>query len=380
TMAGAAIYYTRDGSTPTASSTPYTGPITVTGGLNVTAIAILNGISSQASNQKYAVNDISGLMSTVAGSGKQKYNGDGINALGAAIYPTGVAFDSHGNLFIADFGNLRVRMVTPTGIISTVAGNGNLCPFVEGIAATDSCLRPMDVAVDKNDNLYISIDDRICKVTTDGVITTFAGGAEESGAAGVGDGSPATGASLFGPDEIAFDTNGSLYIADTTHGLIRKVTPDGIITTVAGGNTANNNGDGGPATDAQLRHPVGVAVDSKDDIYISDDYDSTVRKVTPDGIISTIRVPTLINPGGLAFDNRGGLLYVTDTRQSAIFVLTPDGIWYRAAGNPPSNGFLGDGGDSQNATLTLPNSVGLDPAGNLYIADTFNYRVRKVTF
>lgn len=381
-LPSAAIYYTTDGTTPTASSTLYDAPITIPIGsiTTIEAVAIVGGISSAVASQTYTVNEISGIISTVAGNGERNYTEDGIPAVRAGLDPLGVAVDSHGNIYIAD-GALRVRKVTPDGLISTVAGNGMDGPPVDGVPATSSAVTAWKVAVDASDNLYV-VDyenNRILEITADGIITTIAGGgAGDSQHAG--DGGPATSAWLFDPSAIAFDAQGNLYIADSGDDRVRKVAPDGIITTVAGNGNPGYTGDGGPATSAELSVPMGVTVDQKGDLYIADNYNKCIREVTPDGIISTLPSPPLESPEGLAFDNTAGLLYVTDSMHDQILVRPPNGDWNRAAGNGPNSGFIGDGGDSAGSLLSFPPGVALDKTGNLFIADTGNYRVRKVTF
>ena len=186
-----------------------------------------------------------------------------------------------GNLFIADTGNNRIRKVTPAGVISTVAGNGTVVGYGgDGGPATSAQLHgPYGVAVDAAGNLFIADRDncRIRKVTPGGVISTVAG----NGTGGFsGDGGPATSAQLAAPHGVAVDAAGNLFIADYANNRIRMVTPDGIIRTVAGNGTMGFSGDGGPATSAQLFQPGGVAVDAAGNLFIADTFNNRVRKVT----------------------------------------------------------------------------------------------------
>jgi sugar lactone lactonase YvrE len=379
--AGATIYYTLNGSTPTTASMEYTAPVSVPSSLNLSAIAVAGGMSSAVATQTFTIETITGTISTVAGDGKDGYNGDGIKATGAEVDPYGVAVDSSGNLYIADTGNQRIRMVNPAGVISTVAGNGTAGFSGDGGPATGAMLdEPFGIAVDGSGNLYIADynNNRIRKVTPDGLISTVAG----TGTEGYnGDGGAATSAELFHPYSVAVDGSGNLYIADSANNRIRKVTPAGAISTVAGNGTAGYSGDGGDATSAQLWVPLGVAVDSNGNLYIADNYNNTIRKVTSAGVISTISQASvgLINPEGVAVDNLGGLLYVADTNNSRVLVMTPNGQFSTVAGNG-YGAFTGDGGNSANAQLAYPSAVAVDGVGNLYIADTLNYRIRKVTF
>jgi sugar lactone lactonase YvrE len=272
---------------------------------------------------------------TVAGNGAPTFSGDGGSATLAALNPAGVAVDSSGNLFIADNLNNRIRKVTPAGIITTVAGNGSRDFSGDGGAATSASLgSPNGVVVDRSGNLYISdnLNNRIRKVTPAGIITTVAG----NGSSGwTGDGGPAPSASISSPSGIAVDQSGNLYIADLGNLRVRKVTSTGIITTIAGNGTFGFSGDGGPATLAALRSPKGVAVDAGGNLFIVDTGNNRIREVTPAGIITTV------------------------------------------AGNGSAT-FSGDGGP---ATMTAVNPAGVavDAGGNLFIADSGNNRIRKVT-
>jgi sugar lactone lactonase YvrE len=287
-----------------------------------------------------------GTITTVAGNGScavqdangNCYNGDNIVATGAELFrPGGVAVDGAGNLYIADVKNNRIRTVTPGagGIITTVAGNGTPGYNNDNIAATSAELNwPASVAVDGAGNLYIAdtMNSRIRKVTPDGTITTVAG----NGTPGYdSDNIAATSAELNQPSGVAVDGDGNLYIADMSNSRIRKVTPGGIITTVAGNGTPDYSGDGGAATSAELNLPTGVAVDSAGNLYIADMSNSRIRKVTPGGTITTV------------------------------------------AGNGIA-GYNNDNIAATGANLNAPSGVAVDGVGNLYIADIRNNRIRKV--
>ena len=220
------------------------------------------------------MNSTTGIITTIAGNGIAGYSGDGGLATNAELNnPYGVAVDSNGNIYIADTNNNRIRKVnSTTGIITTIAGNGTAGYSGDGGLATNAELYyPYGVAVDSNGNIYIAdtYNNRIRKVnSTTGIITTIAG----NGTAGYsGDGGPATNAQLNYPYGVAVDSSGNIYIADTDNNRIRKVnSTTGIITTIAGNGNPGYSGDGGPATNAELYDPSGVAVDSNGNIYIAD--------------------------------------------------------------------------------------------------------------
>jgi sugar lactone lactonase YvrE len=333
-----------------------------------------------------------GVITTVAGNGQPGYSGDGGPATAASLAgPWGLAEDAAGNLYIADTGNSRVRKVTPGGTITTAAGNGQPGYSGDGGPATAASLGSMGVAVDAAGNLYIADTEnhRVRKVTPAGTITALAGNGQYRYG---GDGGPATAASLNGPDGVAVDAVGNLYVADAGNSRIRKVTPAGTITTVAGNGQYGYSGDGGPATAASLSYPDGVAVDAAGNLYIADYANNRVRKVAATGTITTVAgneqygysgdggpatAASLKLPYGVAVDATGNL-YIADTDNWRVRKVTSAGIITTVAGNGQW-GYAGDGGPATAASLSAPWGVAVDAAGNLYIADQGNSRIRKVT-
>jgi sugar lactone lactonase YvrE len=330
-----------------------------------------------------------GTIATVAGKRVLGFSGDGGPATSAQFYaPGSVALDPRGNLYIADTWNHRIRKVAPDGIITTVVGNGPT-DWGGGKDANAQLYIPKRVAIDNHGNIYISDAgrNRIRKVTPAGLITTIAG----NGTSGFsGDGSPAISAQFNDPDGIALDSSDNLYIADSNNNRIRKVTPAGIITTIAGNGAKGSSGDGGPAALAQLYWPQGVTVDSSGNLFVADMQNHRIRKVTPDGIITTIAgngkpgfggdsgqatSAQLNTPRSISMDNAGNL-YIADTANYRIRKITPAGIITTIAGNG-QGGFSGDGGSAVSAQLGGPWDMVVDSSGNLYIADT--NRIRKVS-
>ena len=228
--------------------------------------------------------DTSGTITTVAGTGTNGYAGDGGAANSAQLdFPYGVAIDSTGNLYIADNNNHRIRKVNTSGIINTVAGTGSGGYSGDGgTAVTAQLCNPCNVILDNIGNLYISDygNHRIRKVDTSGIINTIVGiGSSADPNIGSGDDGPATSALLANPSGIAMDSSGNLYIAEFMNNCIRKVDASGIITTIAGNRTKGYSGDDGPATNAQLNYPAGIALDSTGSLYIADYNNHRIRFV-----------------------------------------------------------------------------------------------------
>ena len=347
------------------------------------------------------------VITTIAGNGADASTGDGGQATAAGLMgPSSIAFDTAGNLYIADYRANVIRKINTVGIISTLAGTGYgadsgacvLCYSGDGGLATNARLNyPWGVAVDASGNVFIADqnNNRIRMVNTNGIITTIAGNGVASYS---GDNGPATNAEIYGPYNVRADASGNLYIADGGNGLIRKVNSAGIITTVAGKYSLRGgySGDGGAATNAALQLPYDMITDLSGNLYINDF--TNVRKVDVNGIITTIAgnsvsvysgngVPAINSefsgPGGLALDSIGNL-YVNDeigvVRKIDFLygtITTVVGDTLGSANN--SNQFSGDNGPAVLARLYNPECIAFDVMGNMYIADQQNHRIRKVS-
>jgi hypothetical protein len=398
--------------------------------------------------------DASGIITRFAGNSRTGFSGDGSQAAIASLtVPRAVAADSAGNVFIVDAGNQRVRRVSPDGIITTVAGGGSQVLGDGGPATRGQLNYPQSIAIDSRGSLFVGEFGRVRKVSPDGTITTVAGGGPNA----PGDGGPATSVRLSTVTRVAVDGAGNLFLADQGYDeatdqygySLRRVSPDGLISTLppipyccygdmtadAAGNllvaagpvvwriapngaqtvVAGNgtygapSGDGQLATRAQLNGPTALTVNAAGDLFVADNAGRTVRKVTPDGIIRPVAsIPGLspavsgdggsaigvqlqlafsglVTQGGLAVDSAGNL-YIAETAAHRVRKVSPSGTITTVAGtgaqrcSGPSDCLpLSDGGPAVSAALSFPTSVAVDSAGNLFIADSANLRVRKVS-
>ncbi len=346
--------------------------------------------------------DPTGMLTRIAGTGREGLTGDGGPALNAQLdFPDGIAFDAAGNLYFTERNANLIRRVSPSGTISTFAGTGVAGNSGDGgPAAAARFSGPTGLAFDAAGNLYVADTGNhvIRRIAPDGTVVKVAG----SGYAGYGgDNGPAIRADLNAPEGVAADAAGNLYIADTFNNRVRKVAPDGTMSTFAANGYPGFSGDGGPATGATLFFPTDVAADRGGNVYIADLGDSRIRKVSG-GTIDTMAgsaslappvdgAPAnqvrLNGPTGVAVGPAGNVYFAEGSVGSGsgltvgdfrVWRVSPDGTLFTAAGNG-TNSFSGDTGSASRAQLNTPTGMAIDAAGNLYFADTMNHRIRRIS-
>lgn len=344
-------------------------------------------------NRVYVITP-SGALQILAGDGGSGFGGDGGPAVEASLtYPSGVLVDASGNVWIADTNNHRVRRIErSTGVITTIAGTGEAATTGDGGMATDGAVyKPVSLAFAANKDLLIVSDgffgsvigNVVRRVSSTGVITTIAGdGYPEF----TGDGGPATAARLNSPAGIAVNSSGDIFIADQYNNRVRRIdATTNVITTVAGNGQASPSGDGGAATAAGLGHVLGVAFDLTGDLLIATEW--RIRRVDSAGIIHTVAGDGLGGDGGPALTaavgptsvtaDQDGNIVLTERTHRVRRIVAATGLISTFAGNGTA-GFSGDGGPANQASLFFPSDAASDAGGNLFVADAFNERVRRV--
>ena len=333
------------------------------------------------------------MITTIAGKGisENENNGDGGKAIEANFTPSGVATDAEGNIYIIDWEKNCIRKINKNGIINTVVGNGQWGYGGDGGEAIKAELEGFGgMVIDLHGNIYIADinNQRIRKVNSLGIITTVAGNGELGFS---GDGGEATNATLNYPERVVVDSEGNLYFSDIDNNRIRKISTSGIITTVVGNGNAGFSGDGGQATAAELNRPLGLAIDSKNNLYISDLSNNRIRKVNNLGIISTVAGNGLFGFSGddgqatsaqlsfaynIAVDSHGNL-YISDNKNERVRMVDHTGIIRTIVGNGVG-GFSGDGAEASDAQINNPGEIAITLNGSLLIADRDNGRIRMV--
>jgi sugar lactone lactonase YvrE len=321
---------------------------------------------------------------TLAGQVGTSGDVDGPGAQARFHLPNTLAVDQTGNLYVADTGNNLIRKISPDGVVSTFAGSPGGHGSADGPGGSAQFWAPFGIAVDAAGNVYVadSANNSIRKITPDGVVRTLAGAAGHPGRAdGLG-----SNARFRNPWSVAVDTAGNVYVADMSNDTIRKVTPDGQVSTVAGQAGMSGSADGfGP--NARFNDPFGVAVDSAGNVYVADSGNDTIRKITPEGIVVTLagkaehagnrdgsaETARFWNPQGLALDAQGNI-YVADTGNNAIRRITPLGVVSTVPELAGTNSVTGK--SAAGVSLNSPGGVAVDRAGNVYIADSNNHCIR----
>lgn len=328
-----------------------------------------------------------GVVTTLAGSADRLGSNDGTGTAAQFWCPAGVALDSLGNLYVADCFNHTIRKMTPTRKVITLAGLAGRNGSHDGIGSAARFHKPHGVAVDPSGNIYVAdqFNNLIRRITSAGVVTTLSG---QTSNYGTNDGVGAV-ARFQLPAGVTVDSVGNAYVMDGDNHTIRKVTPAGKVTTLAGQGGIYGSEDG-TAGASRFLWPYAAVVDSSDNLYVTDWGNDTIRKVTPAGVVTTFagqprnagtndgaRSAARFNcPAGIA-RHSDGTLYVADSKNHSIRKITSAGIVTTLAGRAGSPG--NEDGSGGAARFNWPRGIGLDSAGNLYVADLENHTIRKVT-
>ncbi|WP_235025407.1 NHL repeat-containing protein [Caballeronia terrestris] len=327
-----------------------------------------------------------GVVTTLAGTAGVTGSADGSGAAARFNYPQGIATDSAGNVYVTDSGS-TIRKITPAGVVTTLAGTAGMWGYADGSGAAGRFSGLRGIGADAAGNLYVadSGNNTIRKITPAGVVTTLAGTA---GVAGRGDGSGAA-AQFDGPTGIAADDAGNVHVADTNNYTVRKITAAGAVTTLAGRPGVVGHADGNGAA-ARFNYPIGIAADYAGHVYVADTSNFTIRKITAAGAVTTLAGDPVVTghadgsgaaaefnfPAGIAAD-RAGNLYVADTNNSSIRKITAAGVVTTLAGTPGVSGAADGSGAA--ARFSYPFGIAADRAGNVYVADSGNNTIRKIT-
>ncbi len=310
-----------------------------------------------------------------------------VDGLGV-LSPSGVAVDGEGNLYVSCTGYSMIRKVAPSGLVSPFAGTYNVLGNTDGPGSTATFNQPLGIGIDRSGNLYVADagNNTVRKITPAGVVSTFAGTA---GVAGDANGT-GTAAQFDYPDGIAVDSAGNVYVSEWVNCMIRKITPAGVVSTLAGATGAKGSVDGTGAG-ARFDHPSGLAVDGSGNVYVADYINDTIRKVTPEGVVTTFAgypgraasadgtgsAARFYTPAGVALDASGNL-YVADSGNNTIRMVTPTGVVTTLAGTPGYWGMPGGtNGTGAAAAFAAPLGIAADGSATVYVADTGNAAVRK---
>ncbi|GHU60928.1 hypothetical protein FACS189445_1900 [Spirochaetia bacterium] len=320
-------------------------------------------------------------VTTLADSAGEGY-ADGTSTAGMFYYSSGVAVDNAGNVYVADTYNYRIMKISPSGVVTKLAGSSDRRGYADGTGTAAKFNVPHGVAVDNAGNVYVadSNNNRIRKISSSGVVTTLAGGVY-----GYADGT-GTAAKFYVPTGVAVDNTGNVYVADSNNNRIRKISPSGVVTTLAGDGTYGYAD--GTGTAAMFNVPNSVAVDNAGNVYVADSRNNRIRKISPNGIVTTLAgngiegyadgtgtATQFRYPYGIAVDNADNV-YVADSNNNRIRKISPSGVVTTLAGDG-TYGYADGTGTA--AMFSSPCGVAVDNTGNVYVADTYNFRIRKIT-
>ena len=335
-----------------------------------------------------------GVVSTLAGSSGLAGSADGVGIAARFKNPEGIAVDSSGNVYVADTQNSTIRKITSAGVVTTLAGTAGVSGSADGNGAAAKFVYPRGVAVDSSGNVYVADtgNQNIRKITSTGVVTTFAGTA---GSYGNADGTGAA-AKFSSPFDVAVDSSGNVYVADNDNSTIRKITSTGIVSTIAGITSLRGSTDGSGA-DARFKYPHGITVDSSGNVYVADFGNGTIRKITSVGVVTTISGGGALGgvdigsfgsadgnvgdarfalPAGVAVDINGNV-YVGDYGNATIRKITAAGVVTTLAGTAGQKGSVDGTGAAARFQGTF--GIAIDARGNAYVADNYNNTIRKIT-
>jgi serine/threonine-protein kinase len=345
-----------------------TGPITV----------IANGDTTTGPIFTY---QLTVTVSTLAGNPATQGFADGTGSTATFIEPEGVAVDTLGNVYVADFIANVIRKITPAGVVTTLAGNPNAKGTTNGTGSAADFNNPESIALDAQENIYIGEGLDIRKITPAGAVTTLAG----NGNYGYVDG-PGSTAEFSNPDALALDASGNVYAADFGNAVIRKITPAGVTSTLAGNGTSGYVD--GAGSEAEFMAPTGMGIDGTGNLYTADFNDTHIRKITPSGTVSTFAgngQPGFVNgpaasaefntPFGIVLDGKGNI-YISDQGNQCIRMITPSGTVSTLAGNGTAGYQDGPGASAE---FNSPYGIAVDAQGNVYVADGNNSCIRKIT-
>jgi len=355
-----------------------------------------NGVAVDGSGNTYVADTFNhtirkvtpaGVVTTLAGTPGAFGSADGTGSAARFLSPSGVAVDGSGNVYVADSSSSTIRKITPAGVVTTLAGTPLGTGSADGTGAAARFNSPYGVAVDTSGNVYVAdtFNNTIRKITPAGAVSTLAGTAGVTGSA---DGTGAA-ARFNSPSGVAVDGSGNVYVADRLNNTIRKTTPAGVVPTLAGDPGSLTGSANGTGAAARFSYPGGVAVDSAGNVYVADTSNSTIRKINPAGVVTTLAgvagvigsadgtgsAARFSGPYGIAVDASGNV-YVADMGKT-IRKITPAGVVTTLAGTAGASGSADGTGSA--ARFNYPQGVAVDTSGNVYVADMVDHTIRKIT-